>query len=106
MQLVLILYESLVSDSLALLCVLNFVSPLEEGLIILVHCTHMVLVERIDARMDIFDPISPMVIKVAIWENVLGTRSKLTVESCKVLCRFPMLLHQQGQFFDISLDLK
>ena len=106
MKLVLILYESLVSDSLALFCVLNFVSPLKEGLVILVHRAHMVLVERIDPRMDIFDPISLMMIEVAIWENVQGTRAKLVVESCKVLCCFPMLLHKQGQFFDICLNLK
>ena len=106
MKLSLILYESLISDCFSFLSILDFGSPLEESLIVLIHCSHMILIECIHSRVHIFDSVGFLMVEMLCREYIQSSGTKLAVESSQILCRFTVLFHQECEFFDTLFHLK
>ena len=93
MELSLVFKEGLVPYSFPLLSILDFGSPLVKGLVILVHRTHMVLIESVYPCVYILYPIRFLVIEMLLWEYIQGGWTEFAIESRQILCRFAMLLH-------------
>ena len=56
----------------------------------------MVLVESVYSRVYVLNPIRFLVIEMLLWEYVQGGWTEFAIESCQILCRFAVLLHQDS----------
>ena len=56
----------------------------------------MILVESVYSRVYILYPIRFLVIEVLLWEYVQGCWTEFAIESCQILCRFAVFLHQDS----------
>ena len=86
--------ESLIPYCFSFLSILDFGSPFKEGFVVLVHRTHMVLVESVYSSVYVLYPVRFLVIEMLLWEYVQGSGAEFTIECRQILCRFSMLLHQ------------
>ena len=91
-----VLKESLIPYSFSFFSILDFGSPFIKGFVILVNRAHMVLVESVYPRVYVLYPIRFLVIEMLLWEYVQGGWTEFAIESCQILCRFAVLLHQDS----------
>ena len=123
LELFLVVDESLITDCLSLLSILDLVTPCPERLIIRVQRPHVILIEHIGSFVDILNASSFLVVKVLRREYLTCRVAKPAVEGGEVyekggsllpevkedflltLSGLAVFLHQHGQKLDALLHL-
>jgi len=71
---------SLVLDRLALLRIVYLTSIHPESLVVLIESLDVVLIELIDAAVDLLDALCLLIVEVLLWEDFLRFIAKPLVE--------------------------